>query len=120
MAMFPSWNYDDVTPFGIRSSIKRIVDCIRQVLDGRINSSGSVTLTASAATTVVTDRRVGRDSVILFMPLTANAAAEVGNGTMYVQTTDIDPLNNQFTINHANNGQTDRNFRYVILGSELS
>ena len=93
---------------------------INEILNGRISSNGAVTLTASVATTTVTDRRVGVESTILFMPLTANAAAEQGAGTMYIKTTDYDPTNKQFTINHANNAQTDRTFRYLIAGTELS
>jgi len=108
------------TPEGMREYIRKIAESINQILDGRVNSSGTVTLTASAATTVVNDRRVGRDSIILLMPLTANASAEQGAGMIYIGTGDIDPLNNQFTINHANNAQTDRDYRYCILGSELS
>ena len=98
----------------------RIKNDVEELLNGRVRSTGSVTLTANVATTVVTDRRVGRDSFIDFMPLTANASAEQGAGTIYVKTTDIDPRNNQFTINHANNAQTDRTFRYLIAGKELS
>ena len=107
-------------PVLFHGTMRKIAGIINSILDGRLNSTGAVTLTNGAITTVVTDYRVGRDSVILFMPLTANAAAEIGNGTLYVKTTDIAPLSNTFTINHANNAQTDRDFRYVILGSELS
>lgn len=99
-----------------------IAGAINEIENGKITSTGTVTLTASAATTSVTDRRVGIDSYINFMPRTANAAAELAAGTMYVKTTDVitttDPPT--FTINHANNAQTDRTFTYVILGSELS
>lgn len=100
-----------------REWLRKIAIGVNDLINGQMNATGTVTLTQSAATTVVKDRRVGRDSVILFMPLTANAAAEIGAGTMYVQTTDIAPRSFQFTINHANNAQTDRNFRYVVLGS---
>lgn len=101
-----------------REWLRKNAIAINQILEGRINSTGTVTLANGAATTVVTDRRVGNDSVILFMPLTANASAEIGAGTMYVGTANIAPRSFQFTINHANNAQTDRSFRYVILGSE--
>ena len=100
--------------------LRKIAEAVNQIDDGRINANSTVTLTENVATTTVKNYRVGKDSVILFMPLTANAAAEQGNGTMHVKTTDIDPRNNQFTINHANNAQTDRSFRYMVLGSELN
>lgn len=111
---------DIYSGYRLEERLKKAENNIRNIQNGRIRSNASVTLTANVATTVVTDRRAGRDSTILFMPLTANAAAELGNGTMYVKTTDIDPRNSQFTINHANNAQADRSFRYIVLGEELS
>jgi hypothetical protein len=78
---------------------------------GRINNTGIVTLDANAASTVVNDDRVGKDSYIGLMPRTANAAVEQGNGTLYVVCGK-----KTFTIAHANNGQTDRVFTYSILG----
>lgn len=80
------------------------------IMQGRLNDKGTVTLTASAATTVVSDRRVGPNSVITFMPTTANAAAEIGNGTMYVSARS----DGTFTVTHANNAQTDRTFGYRV------
>ena len=100
--------------------IGRIAQGVNQLVDGRVASNSSVTLTANAATTAVKDFRVGTDSVILFMPLTANAAAEQAAGTMYVTAANIAPRSDQFTITHANNAQTDRDFRYIILGAELN
>jgi hypothetical protein len=46
------------------------------------------------------------------MPTTANAAAEIGNGTLYVSSRD----KQQFTITHASNTQSDRTFGYVVQG----
>jgi len=89
-----------------------IANATNSLRDGKVNSVGSVTLTQSSATTVVTDARVGADSGIFFMPETANAAAEVGAGGMYVSSVG----KQTFTITHANNSQTDRDFRYVVLG----
>ena len=92
--------------------LRKLATAINQMADGRVNCFGSVTLTASAASTVVSDLRVGTDSVITFMPTTANAAAEIGNGTMYVGTVTAE----SFTITHANNAQNNRTFRYHIAG----
>ena len=73
-----------------------------------------VTLTANAASTVVTDARLSYFSAIDFDPMTANAAAELGAGTLYV--TQANRINGQFTLTHANNAQADRTFRMTILG----
>ena len=93
-------------------AIRRIVNTITSLSDGRSNAFGTVTLTASQATSTVTDRRVGTDSVITFMAKTANAAAEVGAGGMYVSSV----TSGSFVITHANNAQSDRTFAYAIQG----
>ena len=91
---------------------RRLAMAINQLSDGRSNAKASVTLTANQATTVVADRRVGIDSVISFMPKTANAAAELGAGGMYISARG----DGTFTITHANNAQADRDFEYAIQG----
>lgn len=97
----------------LRDRDHQIVFTTNQLLDGHSNNVGTVTLTASVATTVVDDRRTGVNSVILFMPTTANAAAEVGAGTMYISARG----KQTFTITHANNAQTDRTFAYAAFGA---
>lgn len=89
---------------------------VNGLMQGKSNNYGSVTLTANAASTTVTETegKISSTAVILFMPTTANAAAEIGAGTMYVSATS--PSNKTFTVTHANNAQNDRTFRYVIIG----
>jgi len=87
---------------------------LQQLGAGRSNAFGTVTLTVNVAATVVTDKNCATGSVILFMPTTANAAAEIGNGTMYVPTATI--LNGSFSITHANAATTGRTFLYAIHG----
>lgn len=91
---------------------REISQVVNGVLDGKLNSTGTFTCTASAATTAVTDYRAGLDSIILLMPTTANASAEIGNGTIHVSTR----AKQSFTVTHANNSQADRTFGYVIIG----
>ena len=87
---------------------------LRQLAEGRSNAVGLVTLTQSATTTSVTAVNCAQSSYPFMFPATANAAAEVGNGTMYVTVTNI--LNGSFTITHANNAQTNRVFYFICLG----
>ena len=101
----PGLNLNDV-PLAIR----RLLEGVNALASGRSNAIGSVTLTASATTTDVTDRRSGIDSVIALMPTTSNAAAAIG--TTYVSSRGI----GTFTLTHANNAQTDRTFSYSIQG----
>lgn len=89
---------------------------INNLLNGKSNNTDSVTLHTSTSTTtvVLAKGRIGPNSVILFMPRTANAAVEISTGTMYVST--IDSLNNQFMITNAVNTKNDRTFSYIIVG----
>ncbi len=88
---------------------RKIAEVLDGVMDGKINSTGTVTLTASATTTTLTDRRIGTGSVILFMPTTENAAGEIG---MYVSAR----TGGSATITHASMAQADRTFAYAIIG----
>ncbi len=91
---------------------RQTAQAVNLLIDGKFNAIGSVTLTASAASTAVTDYRAGPDSVIVFTPTTANAAAEQGGGTMYLSAR----AKQGFTLTHANNSQTDRTFLYIVIG----
>ncbi len=90
------------------------VEVVNRAMDGKLNARGTVTLTASQATTTLLDRRIGSDSVILPMPTTANAAAEVGAGGFFQTYPNVTA--GQMTLNHANNAQSDREFAYALLG----
>lgn len=85
---------------------------IRQLSQGRTNSTGTVTLTASATTTTVTSDIVNDTDAVFLMPMTVNAAAEIGNGTCFVSAV----AKGSFTITHANAVSTDRTFRYAVFG----
>lgn len=92
--------------------LARFAVSIQGLAAGRSNATGTVTLTASAASTAVTAPNCGTGSVPILVPTTANASAETGNGTIYVSAV----ANGSFTITHANNAQTDRTFLWVALG----
>ena len=91
------------------SSLRDAVFAINQLIRGRSNAVGSVTLTASATSTTVTGA-FNRNAVVLLSPQTANAAAALA--TTHAVVTDA----NTVTITHANAGSTDRSFAYVVLG----
>lgn len=91
---------------------QKIVFAINQLGQGRSNAVGSVTLTASAASTTVTAMTCGAGSTPVLTPTTAHASAEVAAGGMYVSAV----ANGSFTITHANNSQSDRTFLYAIHG----
>lgn len=91
---------------------RKLAEGANLALQGKVLSVGSVTLAENSAVTVLADTRIGVESFIGFMPTTANAAAEVGNGTLYI----TGRTDGEATLNHANNTQTDRTFVYVVLG----
>ncbi|MFH1343602.1 MAG: hypothetical protein ABIL01_20715 [Pseudomonadota bacterium] len=94
------------------TDLKKIVLAIQQLAAGRSNAVGTVTLATGAATTAVMDKNCAVGSTPLLTPTTANAAAEAGNGTMYVSTV----TNGSFTITHASSGTPGRTFLYALHG----
>ena len=87
--------------------LRLISSALNNTIDGKLNSTGEITLTNSSTTTILTDARIGGNSVILLMPTTNNAAnahihfTDIGNGTA--------------TMNHGS-GSSTRTFKYVIIG----
>jgi len=96
------------------TGVARIVAAVRQLIAGRSNAAGVVTLAANAASTTVQAPNCASGSAIFLTPCTANAAAELKNGTIYVQQANV--ANKSFVITHANNGQTDRTFYFLAIG----
>lgn len=90
----------------------KIADAIALLLRGRTNASGDVTLRASQTTTVVEDLAVSAGDTVLFTPMTLTAAAEIGNGTIYVSSVG----KGTFTLTHASAANTTRQFRYLVGG----
>lgn len=89
---------------------KKIARLSNLLLQGKLNSVIQVTLTANAATTTVTDKRIGANTWIGFSPLTANAAA--AQSGLYVSS----QTNGSATLTHANNAQSDRTFNVLLIG----
>lgn len=97
-------------PAANETDLVRIVRGIRDLFQGRSDCAGSFTCTANAATTTVTAKNCGAGSKIVITATTANAATEVGNGTIYVSAKAA----GSFTVTHANSGTTGRTFDYRI------
>lgn len=94
----------------IGASLRDTAEIVNNCVDGKMNVTGEVTLTNSATSTVVTDIRVGAESLIVFMPITADAATELAAGGMYVSSQG----KQTYTITHASN-TTTRTFRVGIF-----
>ncbi len=91
---------------------RQLAEAINRIIRGGLNVCDEITLTASQATTVVADLCAGPNSTITFTPLTANAAAELAAGGMYISSRG----KQTFTITHANNAQADRTFSICVIG----
>ncbi len=85
-------------------------------LNGKLNNTGTVTLTTSTATTVVQLAlgRLGPNTVILFEPTTQTAATEIYGATMWVSSRDV--ATGVFRITNANNANNDRTFNFILIG----
>lgn len=98
----------------ILGTVKDAIKSIQQLSAGRSNAVGSVTLAVSASSTTITDQNCAAGSVPILVPTTADAAAELKNGTLYIPKATIQ--NGSFVVQHANNTQTDRTFLYALQG----
>ena len=93
---------------------RQIASSLNQVLVGKQNNVLDVTLAASSATTTLSDQRIGVNTAILLSPTSANASAELAAGGIYFA--QASRVNGSAVITHANNSQTDRTFKAVLVG----
>lgn len=93
-----------------KQQVLLISTTLNEVLKGRANNTGTLTLEDGVTTTVVEDNLFQSDMVPLLMPTTANAAGALA--TTYVSAR----ANGSFTLTHANAASTDRTFLYARWG----
>ena len=94
------------------TAIWRIVQAVIQLVEGRHNAAGTVTLaTGAATTTVVSHPNCGADCSPQITARNAAAAAEMGAGTVYVSAV----ANGSFTITHSASASA-RVFGYTVTG----
>lgn len=89
--------------------IRKIVLSVNLLMSGKSNNVGEVTLTPSATTTTVSDNNVNPNSAVILQPITEHAADH------FVDTWVI-AGDKSFVIHHNNNSQTDRTFKYIVVG----
>lgn len=89
----------------LASSTRDIITAINQLIQGRSNATGSVTL-STGTSTVVTKTDIPADAAVFLSPQTASAAATAWQITVGT---------GQFTITHAS-GAADRTFRWLVIG----
>lgn len=84
---------------------------INEMLRGRANNVGEVTLTPSSTTTTIEDIRVKQTMTAVFVPRTANAAAAMTN--VYISAV----ADGSITLTHSSVASVDRTFDYILHGS---
>jgi hypothetical protein len=102
-------NFGQVTAY-----VRRLWDSLHALRLGKMEVVQELTLTANAATTTFNRLGVSPQTGIMFDAKSANAAAELAAGTMYVLAANRS--NDSFIITHANNAQVDRIFHVITVG----
>jgi len=99
-----------------RMWLTQIAYVLNGAMKGRTNNTGRVLLNENSSTTTVSlsSGLIGKDTLVILIPLSAAAATENGAGSLYVSDIDID--SNQFTITHVNSATPGRKFGYILVG----
>lgn len=84
---------------------------INEMLRGRANNVGEVTLTENATSTTIDDIRIRLTMTAVLIPRTANAAAAMTN--VYISAV----ADGSITLTHSNTATVDRTFDYILHGS---
>ncbi len=85
---------------------------INQLIQGRSNATGTVSLAPDQTLTTVSKATISADARVFLFPRTQNAAIELAAGTLYVSAVE----NGRFTVAHASDPQGDRTFAYLVIG----
>jgi len=90
--------------------IRQVAITLNNTIDGKLNSTGVLTLNANATSTTLTDLRISENSIILFMPTTSNGNS--AKTSLFVSALSSGTA----TLTHASSSNADQNFKYVIIG----
>jgi hypothetical protein len=93
------------------ASTLQLSTTVNEMLKGRANNVGEVTLTENVTTTTISDIRIRQTMTAVLIPRTANAAAAMTN--VYISAV----ADGSITLTHANTATTDRTFDYILHGS---
>lgn len=99
-----------IPPVG--ASERAVAFAVNELINGRGNYAGTVTLRTGQTTTVVSRTNANSNAFVFLFPMTANAAGAVA--TTYVLQANI--TKSGFTITHANAATVDRTFAYIMVG----
>ena len=99
--------YRKLNPTG--SEPRDISTVVNGLIEGKSNNTGSFSTTTLTTSATLSDERIGFNSVILFMPLDHDSAAELID--IYFDTF----AQGSCTVHYGNHAVA-RNYRYIIVG----
>ena len=88
---------------------RQVAEIVNNLVEGKSNNTGSFSTTTLTTSSTLSDERIGFNSVILFMPLDHDSAAELID--IYFDTF----AQGSCTVHHGSHG-VSRNYRYIIVG----
>lgn len=100
------------TPGRYEKDLTKFQTAIEQMAQGRLNCTGTFTLTANATSTTVSAPTVAPGTVILLSPQTADAAGAWA--TTYVAPSNV--VQGSFAVSHASAASVDRTFGWAAFG----
>jgi hypothetical protein len=106
-------------PFG--GDERAVAEVVRGVMDGKTNNTGRITLaTGNAVTTTLNDSRIGYDSLIFFVPISAAAEADSAPYGAFQDSTDQTAANTTTAYAITFNTTDYSNGVYVSNSSRLN
>ena len=106
-------------PFG--GDQRAVAEVVRGIMDGKTNNTGLITLaTANAATTTLYDERIGFESLIFFVPVSAAAEADSAPYGAFQDSTDQTAANTTTAYAVTFNTTDYSNGIYVSNSSRLN
>lgn len=107
----PLFNGNNINEWSLK-----VRNAVNNNLNGKLNSTGTFTLNASTVSTSIkfANGMIGQNTVILYFPLTANAATVAYDGAMFMSTRDV--VNSVLGLTHTSDANTDKTFAYVLIG----
>lgn len=92
------------------ATTREIAEVTNNMLNGKLNCTGNITLNTSGTETTLYNERIGYDSVIILIPRSADSAGETDH--VYIKSKAIGSC----VIGHRQHGHADCNWDYVIIG----
>jgi hypothetical protein len=88
---------------------REISEVVNNLVEGKSNNTGEFVTTAHATSSTLSNERIGLNSVILFMPVNHDSAAELVD--VY-----FDTFAKGSCVVHYGNHATVRTYKYIIVG----